>query len=62
ESYSENFSFVLIPQVKRKIYIPAMSHPWKSSEFNNFAKAQNHYSDVSFEQAANAEYPIFNGT
>ena len=62
ESYSENFSFVLIPQVKRKIYIPAMSHPWKSSEFNNFAKAQKHYSDVSFEQAANAEYPIFNGT
>jgi hypothetical protein len=39
-----------------------MSHPWKSSEFNNFAKAQKHYSDVSFEQAANAEYPIFNGT
>ena len=59
ELYSENFSFVCIPQVKRKIYIPAMSHPWKSSVFNNFVKAQNHYSDISFEQAANAEYPIF---
>lgn len=62
ESYSENFSFVLIPQVKRKIYIPAMSHPWKSSEFNKFVRSQKHHSDTTFDQAANAEYPIFNGT
>jgi transposase len=62
ELYSENFSFVCLPKVKRKIHIPAMSHPWKSSEFNKFAKAQKHYSETSFEEASNAEYPIFNGT
>jgi transposase len=62
ELYSENFSFVCLPKVKRKIHIPAMSHPWKSSEFNKFAKAQKHYSETSFEEASNAEYPVFNGT
>lgn len=60
ESYSENFSFVCLPQTKRKIHIPAMSHPWKSSEFNKFVNSQKHHSDISFEQAAHAEYPIFN--
>jgi transposase len=61
EPYSKNFSFVCLPQPKRKVCIPAMSHPWKRSEFNKFVKAQKHYSETTFEEAANAEYPLFTG-
>lgn len=59
ELYSRNFSFVSIQTPKHKIYIPPMSHPWKCSEFTNFIKTQKHVPEISFEDAANCEYPIF---
>ena len=59
ELYSRNFSFVSEQAPKHKTYIPAMSHPWKCSEFTNFKKSQKHVPEISFEDAANCEYPIF---
>jgi hypothetical protein len=45
--YSKTFDLATIPDAPKKKYIPPMSHPWKQSSFEKYAKSQSHRIDIA---------------
>lgn len=62
EHSSRNFSFTPKPHCAHNIYIPAMSHPWKISELNKFAKSQKLFYENLFMDVAHSECLMFTGS
>lgn len=44
---SKAFDLATIPDVPKKKYIPPMSHPWKQTSFEKYAKSQSHRKEVA---------------
>ncbi len=44
---SKAFDLATIPDIPKKKYIPPMSHPWKQTSFEKYAKGQAHRKDVA---------------